>query len=400
MTLDAGGAQRIFVTQGDISFTVQNITLTGGHAGGPRGAGPSADNSGGAIYRQSNGKLTVVHVTFNDNAATDMGADVGGGAIYSYGGDTVIVGSTFSGNTGSNGGAIGNLRSNLIIVNSVFSANTATFGNGGAIALDGQNMDHGKVFTLCGVIVKNNRAHIEAGGVYRYGYPGESSVIDSSTFDGNTAEDMMGGLGGGLYVQTDTAGAMPLTITNTTISNNLAGRGAGGIFVYNSPTTMTNVTIAQNKALTSLSGGMAANGVPGTLKNVTIAANQANHPDSFGGGVTGANALTLINSIIADNTEGNGYNPLSCTNAFAGGDHDLQWPDKETAGGADPPCVAGITFADPKLGPLQDNGGPTFTMELGAGSPAIGAGADCPATDQRGNKRSGACDVGAVQHGD
>jgi hypothetical protein len=192
---------------------------------------------------------------------------------------------------------------------------------------------------------------------------------------------------------------MPLTITNSTISNNLAGRGAGGIFVYNSPTTMTNVTIAQNKALTSLGGGFSANGVPGTLTNVTIAANEANHPDSFAGGVTGANALTLVNSIIANNTAGNGYNPVSCTNAFSGGDHDLQWPDKEGAGGAEPPCVTGVKFADPLLGPLKDNGGPTFTMELGAGSPAIGAGADCPATDQRGDKRSGGCDLGAVQHG-
>jgi hypothetical protein len=399
VTLDAGKKQRIFVTAGDISFTVQNITLANGIAGGPRANGPSADNSGGAIYRQSNGKTTVVHVTFNDNDATQMGPDVGGGAVFSYGGDTVIVGSTFSGNTGSNGGAIGNLRSNLTIVNSVFSANTATDGNGGAMYTDGQNADHGKVFTLCGVIMKDNRAHMEAGAVYRYGYPGESSVIDSSTFDSNTAEDMMGGLGGGLYIQTDTVGAMPLTMTNSTISNNTAGRGAGGMFVYNCPSTITNVTVANNKALTSLGGGLSMNGVPGTFTNVTIAGNQANHPDSFAGGLTGTSAIKLVNSIIANNTAGNGYNPVSCTDPFASGDHDLQWPAKEGAGGADKACVNGINFADPKLGPLMDNGGPTETMELGAGSPEFGAGANCPATDQRGTKRSGACDLGAVQHG-
>jgi hypothetical protein len=56
-------------------------------------------------------------------------------------------------------------------------------------------------------------------------------------------------------------------------------------------------------------------------------------------------------------------------------------------------------MADPKLGPLADNGGPTKTMALLAGSPAIGGGAGCPSTDQRGEPRKGACDIGAYQHG-
>jgi hypothetical protein len=56
---------------------------------------------------------------------------------------------------------------------------------------------------------------------------------------------------------------------------------------------------------------------------------------------------------------------------------------------------------DPLLGPLADNGGPTLTHALLAGSPAIDAAVDaaCPPRDQRGVLRpAGAgCDVGSVE---
>ncbi|WP_223847121.1 T9SS type A sorting domain-containing protein [Hymenobacter montanus] len=55
-------------------------------------------------------------------------------------------------------------------------------------------------------------------------------------------------------------------------------------------------------------------------------------------------------------------------------------------------------FVDPLLSPLANNGGPTQTMALRAGSPAIDAGgSSCPATDQRGLVRVGACDIGAYE---
>ena len=59
------------------------------------------------------------------------------------------------------------------------------------------------------------------------------------------------------------------------------------------------------------------------------------------------------------------------------------------------------TFTDPVLGPLADNGGPTLTHALLAGSPAIDAAdaASCSATDQRGVARpqGAGCDVGAFE---
>jgi hypothetical protein len=65
--------------------------------------------------------------------------------------------------------------------------------------------------------------------------------------------------------------------------------------------------------------------------------------------------------------------------------------------------AGGDTFADPKLGPLADNGGPTVTMALLPGSPAIDAGNTslAPATDQRGFSRPAgrAADIGAFEYG-
>jgi hypothetical protein len=65
--------------------------------------------------------------------------------------------------------------------------------------------------------------------------------------------------------------------------------------------------------------------------------------------------------------------------------------------------TGGDTFSDPKLGPLADNGGPTLTMALLPGSPAIDAGNTslAPATDQRGFPRPAglAADIGAFEYG-
>jgi hypothetical protein len=62
------------------------------------------------------------------------------------------------------------------------------------------------------------------------------------------------------------------------------------------------------------------------------------------------------------------------------------------------PCTDGILFADPQLAALADNGGPTETMALAAGSPAIDVGTSCPDTDQRGMPRNGPCDAGAFEY--
>ena len=61
-------------------------------------------------------------------------------------------------------------------------------------------------------------------------------------------------------------------------------------------------------------------------------------------------------------------------------------------------CVTGIRFADPQLGALGTNGGPTPTLAPASTSPLRKAGRNCPATDQRGVARNPAqCTIGAVE---
>jgi hypothetical protein len=106
---------------------------------------------------------------------------------------------------------------------------------------------------------------------------------------------------------------------------------------------------------------------------------------SFGDGT----AVKLRNSLIVDN--GCYDNPLDSSGAV-----NLEfW----SAGKSGKPCSTNSLTGDPLLGPLMDNGGPTKTMAPGAGSPAIGKGTSCPATDQRGNARKEPCTLGAYEAG-
>jgi hypothetical protein len=121
------------------------------------------------------------------------------------------------------------------------------------------------------------------------------------------------------------------------------------------------------------------------LTNCTVAWNQGSGGN---GGTGGAGAAGSANGAPGINGAANGGtacdrlpNTLIVSNSPAGGD----------------------TFTDPKLGPLADNGGPTPTMALLLGSPAIDAGntALAPTTDQRGFPRpaGAAADIGAFEYG-
>ena len=128
---------------------------------------------------------------------------------------------------------------------------------------------------------------------------------------------------------------------------------------------------------------------------MTIAGNQS----ADGGGlyhasIAGQSSTDVIrNTIVAGNTGGacGGFQP---TIAAYLGDHDLD--DDGTCGFTAP---SDRPNANPLLGPLQNNGGPTDTRALAAGSPAIDAGdpATCLAADQRGTGRLGTCDIGAFE---
>jgi predicted outer membrane repeat protein len=421
VTLDGGGTTRILHFNGGnyrtttTTVTLQNLTLAHAKASGtpiptapaPCSQGYQIDGGGGAILI-NDGELHVINCTFVENAAASPGPDVAGGAIYATGSLGVkIVGSTFLGNTASNGGAVGCLNSDLALANDTFSQNSATGsgantvssacdagggevgngGNGGAISIDGGSDG---ALAVCGATFEHNVSGALGGAMFRTPDGAtQASSFDRSSFDSNQATQ-----GGGAFYFHNS----DLEITASTFSNNTAP-GAGAIQADGTTLTLTNDTFAGNQATKGLGGAISLFSNGGTITNCTFANDQSSGGNGyFAAAIAGGSTFTIANTLFANNTTQDQYSPMQCQ-VSATGSGDLQWPKDHVVGtGADTACVTGITFADPELGALADNGGPTLTTLPGASGPAAGAGTACPPTDQRGQTRkSTGCTAGAVE---
>jgi parallel beta-helix repeat protein len=281
---------------------------------------------------------------------------------------------------------VGSLNGDLTIIDSVFTDNAATGtegnpgngGCGGAIYMDGGD----ETATFCGAVIDDNTAGAIAGGVFRVSNSADGTfTMDRSSVTGNRVTRADDGNAGGLYLQ-----GLALTITASTIAQNEAFY-CGGIWIHGREANLTNVTIAENTAFGSNGGGMWLSDEPtGTLLNCTIAMNHSTAEGMVAGAIFGA-GLVLENSIVSGNTAM--YTP-GCDARHGSGESNLQFP-------AGAPCTEGPTVADPLLGALGDNGGPTETLLPAASSPAVGLGSGCPPTDQRGEARGDPCTAGAVE---
>ena len=305
------------------TLTLTNSTLSGNTA-----------TKGGGIY--NSGILTVTNSTLSGNSAGVYGR--GGGIANS--GTLTVTNSTLSGNTANNGFAGGIFNNgNLTLTNSALSGNSAGY-SGGGITNNG-------ILTVTNSTLSGNTAYTFGGGIYNFG----TITVTNSTLSGNTAK-----FGGGIF----NYATVTATVTNSTLSGNTAKYGGG---INNRGTiTVTNSTLSGNSATTN--GGGIYNRVSSYINvtNSTLSGNTAFN----GGGIFNAGTLNIANTIIANSTSGGdfvGTAPNTNTNNLV-----------ETLGtviGTFTPAYS----ADPILGPLQNNGGPTFTMALGANSPAISAGA-------------------------
>jgi len=246
------------------------------------------------------------------------------------------------------------------------------------------------------------------GGVFCNGSSGACSPqLSNLMFSGNLAV-----FGGGALYNGGTGGISSPTITNSTFSGNAAANG-GAIYDDGSEggtsnPSIANATFSGNSA--SSCGGAIYDDASGAgtsspiIRSATFSGNSADSANGNGSAicdftVTGINATALTNAIVWSNTS-----PEIST--YSGGmtlDHVVL---QENA------CPSGVTCStapigtDPHLGPLQDNGGFTPTMMIGAGSSAINTGLDSAcvdvpvnALDQRGVARPlGAhCDIGSVE---
>ena len=204
-----------------------------------------------------------------------------------------------------------------------------------------------------------------------------------------------GNQGSGLEVDS-AAGAI---VTASTISGNHAADDGGGIRVDSGDLTVTRSTIAGNQA-NGDGGGISSSNLLNTvsLNGVTVARNVSNADDSVGGAGGGlfrlAGAFSVRNSLIVLNNQVSG-DADECSGLFDSlGNNLLTELVDCTFGGPND-----LVRPNPKVGALKANGGPTKTVALKGGSPAIGKAHKPSSTDrdQRGRKRDADPDIGAFE---
>lgn len=222
----------------------------------------------------------------------------------------------------------------------------------------------------------------------------DTTTIIKSTISGNR------GIGDALGAGLDVSGATARVVGSTIAGNTLARDGGGVEARGGASVSIMNSTIANNRANQDGGGINTGGGTVVTLSSVTVARNRADADNSSGGtggGLTntgGSSEINVKNSIVALNTVGtSGANP-DCSGPFNSAGVNLLTDLTGCSGFATPP---NILTSHPRLGSLGDNGGPTKTIALKAGSPAINhAGSGSPSRDQRGVKRQNP-DIGAYE---
>ncbi len=348
-------------------------------------------------------------MTFEDGKGASPGPDVAGGGVYGIGSlDITIVGSRFKNNSASNGGAVGSLFSNLTLVDNVFDHNQATGtganyidagckvnggesgdgGNGGAVVMDGGKTSASP--SAGAPSPATRRARSEA----RCSARPTGRARRPTSIDPRSTVTRRRGWGAVLPPHRS-------RITASTFSGNTAD-GAGAIKADDTNLVLLNTTFTANSATKGLGGAIALFGNGGKIQSSTFSENHADGGSGlFGAAIAGGSTFEIDNSIFANNTSKDCGAPMTCHVGADTGTSVVQWPKKHlVCNGDDVPCAgaAGTTFADPLLGALADNGGPTKTIVPAQGSPAIGIGKACPATDQRGKPRkSEGCTAGAVE---
>jgi CSLREA domain-containing protein len=240
-------------------------------------------------------------------------------------------------------------ESSAIIAGVTLRGGQATDGGGAHIAA-------GAILNLFNVHVEDNAAVTRGGGIHAVGTLGASN----STISGNRVTS---GSGGGIAADSDG----DIILLRSTVSGNTATANGGGITAAGS-VSIIGSTIARNSA--TAGGGIFREGVASSfisMSGTIVAANPS-------GGACGS-----IGSATGQNFTGNLSDDATCGFTGSGGQQGV----------------------DPRLQPLRNNGGPTDTHALGAGSPAINA-VDvsiCGGNDQRGAAPVGACDIGAFEFG-
>jgi predicted outer membrane repeat protein len=321
LTISGNNASRIFNIASGVTLKVSGLTVADGSVTGAGFVG-NITNTGGAIYNA--GVLGATNCTFSGNHAS-----VYGGAIQNFGAAS-FTGCSFLDNTaGTEAGGISDAGTGTVSVsNCTFNGNSAD--TGGAIYGVGQVFVNNSTFT-------SNSSRLDGGAIFNTGSPdsqGGSMSIANSTFIGNSAGTCACAAGNGGAINN----IGQVSIANCTFNGNSAGPSGGAI--YNKRVGLSAVT---------------------TIINCTLSGNSAASGGGFyGTGGANSGTLNMENTIIANSTGGD------CMNLGLTGSNSHNLIQDATCS----PFLSG----DPMLGPIGNYGGPTQTMALLPGSPAIDAG--------------------------
>ncbi len=197
LTIDADQNGRIFRVSDPSQVEISGMSLMNGLEA----------CSGGAIYTDSSGSLTLVGVWVHDNSVSGGECGAFGGGVASYGADVTVIDSTISGNTADENGQ--------------------QSGRGGGIAVE-----TGVTLRISNSTISGNKVNTPGNG-----------------FEGSPGE------GGGIFVQGST-----LTLFDVTITNNTAARGGGLAVQTRSSAQVGNTIIAGNTAVVGpdCAGGMSS----------------------------------------------------------------------------------------------------------------------------------------------
>lgn len=359
------------ILTGDATVDVQGTSIDHNMVDQALAPFPNSGSGGGGMFLESAGR--VLDSSVSHNVISPPANGFGGGIGFDHSAGVELARVQLVGNTGAGaGGGIGGDDTPLSISESLVADNTAEAFGGGVWAAGALTLSES-------TIVGNQLVDVDS---YGGGLGAEVAHISDSTI-----ADNQGGRGGGLLVSA-------LEMSGTTISGNRAVGTGGGIGVGS-----TFETATPHIARSTISGNTAEDGAgaiatqvglapprPVELVEVTIADNSGTVD-----GIAATAAVDMERTVIA----GDGSGPVCSGVAFI---ESLGHNASTGSCGLDEPTD--LTFIQPSLGPLADNGGPTSTRRPLPGSPLLDAGGnECAAVDQRGVARpiALACDIGAVE---
>lgn len=377
-----GGVSEDLGVTGDLDINNDPLTLK--HPGRGK-ARINANELDRAIHIQAGAGTVLKRI------AISGGLDDDGGGILTLA-PLRLVRSSVGGSTATNdgGGIDAQGIAPVRLIRSTIRNNSAE-DDGGAL-----NGGEGAILARNSV-VSGNESGDEGGGI-RTTAAAPSTTVLASTIAGNTA----GSVGGGVEVE-----SAVFLMRDSTVSGNRAGTNGGGLSIpeLDLPVaTIVNSTIAGNGAVQNGGGIYAAEGAEVNVNAVTVARNIASSnspgpPPITGGGIymidstfEVRNSLLALNEVgqgglVANDCEGETFTSLG---------NNVISTKFECDGFTQP---TDLERPNPKIGQLSKNGGPTKTVALKRGSPAIGHAHNpsAPNRDQRGERRGGDPDAGAFE---